>query len=100
MSDIDDKILITINIRIVGNSKENDWPSEWEYCSTTEEISLIMKDLADACEDGRVFGWMMKEIAEAQLAAGEWVDGDEADGSGPPYVTSVRRPLRDEGGNP
>ncbi len=96
----DDRITITVSLVLKGND-HNQWPDEYAWALPAgEEMEDELRDLADAIEDGRVFGFMMQRIAECTIGADEWSNEEETitadDRSIPPHVVHFRASAKSE----
>jgi len=75
-ADVNDIVLVHVGLSLTHNDPESLWPEHVSFTlSCNEEGSLDsatqLRALADAIEEGRVFGYMMQEMAELSYGAGE-----------------------------
>jgi hypothetical protein len=75
----DDLMLVSINLTFNAKSIVDDHPidvsTEFETClPAEEETAAYLRSIADAIDEGRLFGFMQQESASCPVNCGEWVE--------------------------
>ena len=46
--------------------------SEWSVTLPANEVSDTLDEISEAASEGRLFGWMQTQAADAAIESGEW----------------------------
>lgn len=72
----DDAVQVTVQMDLTHNDPDSPWPTGYSYAlpcgkDGAASTAAYLRELADAIEHGRAFGFMMQEAFNCPAGAGE-----------------------------